>query len=91
MSSKGTYEERILQEIRNGLEAKELINHGGWKLVIEALEEEAIEANIQLIDVDCTNSAKIFALQSVVLRYKDLLCKVHELINIGSQAQSQLN
>jgi hypothetical protein len=71
----------VIKQIQKGIDAENLIKHSTWKLVINKLQEEMMNAMMQLsTTVNPDDTVKIKELQNIIFRYTGLVTRVDEII-----------
>ena len=80
-----------LQEVQNGTEVQDLLNHNGWKLIEESFNSDKDIALEELVKVSPHDYQKIMELQNRINMYIELVSRVRQLILIGQQAREELD
>ena len=88
-------DEYLIKQIQKGIDAENLINNNVWKEVIISLQDEMLNATMQLsTKVDSKDSDKIQELQNTIYRYTGLVTRVSEIIQeakFKKEEEMQLN
>ena len=88
MEGKLSHTEEMMQiELRQGADVEDLLNHTGWKHLIRSLEEDSIDAWMELRKVDPHNSKEIEKQQRKIECFSMLLEKADEFIRTKEQLE----